>query len=99
MHGIASVVTRTSEDDDARDAGGDAAGSHRLAELLLPALYASLAQLPQDPRALIAHNEAEHVADGWRSGAIGMTQRATPTSSSLPAGGASEGAAGAGGPA
>jgi len=96
MNGIGGVVARNAEDDDARDVGDDHAGRRRLAELLLPALYASLAQLPQDPLlARMGNGDAgEHVAEGWRSGAIGLTQSAIPTSASAPPTALNEGVAG-----
>lgn len=91
---LGGVVPRNSEDGDARE---DQSGRRRLAELLLPALYASLAQLPHDPLlARIGNSEApDSLADGWRSGAIGLTQGATPTSVSAPPAALNEGGAGA----
>jgi hypothetical protein len=77
---IGGVVTRSADDGDAQQSSGrDARHRRELAELLLPALFASLAQLPPDPlRAPMELAGSEPTADGWRTGASPLTQTPPP---------------------
>jgi hypothetical protein len=80
MNRIADIVSRTSADEaDAHDSSGiDARKRRELAELLLPALFASLAQLPPDPRTVLSLDGGDSAADGWRPGASGVTPSSPP---------------------
>jgi hypothetical protein len=77
---IGGVVTRSADDGDAHQSSGrDARHRRELAELLLPALFASLAQLPPDPlRAPMELAASEPTADGWRTGASPLTPTPPP---------------------
>jgi hypothetical protein len=75
MHGIAGLSRRGADDKDAEESSSrDARHRRELAELLLPALFASLAQLPPDRLSVpIELENADPMADGWRTGASPLT--------------------------
>jgi len=91
---IGGVVTRSADDGDAQQSSGrDARHRRELAELLLPALFASLAQLPPDPlHAPMDLEGTEATADGWRTGASALTQTQPPAAAPASAPGVGAGA-------
>jgi hypothetical protein len=95
MYGVAGVPPQNSDD---RQVERDAAERHdrKLAELLLPMLFASVAQLPQDPMGGASFEESS--ADGWRSGANAMTPNTASLAVESPVQGGVESAAAGGSP-
>jgi hypothetical protein len=89
-------LPRDSEEDDLRDSAGEGAKHRReLAEMLLPLLYAIVAELPA-PRSIASDDLEGHgeTADGWRSAASELTPGSTLTSGdagAVDAGGAPQG--------
>jgi hypothetical protein len=80
MQSIGGIVNRTAEDTDGKNAGVDARHRRELAELLMPALFALLAQLPADPHTVSFDLEAQgSAAEGWRTAASAMTPTLPPS--------------------
>lgn len=80
MKGIGGLFTRSADESDTQESSSrDTRHRRELAELLLPALFASLAQLPPDPlHAPLDLEGTEPMADGWRSGASALTPTMPP---------------------
>jgi hypothetical protein len=93
MQGIGGVLPRSSDEEDT-GAASEARHSREIAELILPALLAALAQRPDFTPALTIDVDCvvEKTADGWRSPASTLTANGVSTSSTAP-GAVGEGAA------